>query len=112
MRRYLVVATLVGLELLSNLSCMTLVQPSPLGSLHAILTVRVLARTSEIPLPETTVRHDGQFAGWTDAQGILLLTITPDQETTIRVDHVGYDPMEASASPGLEERWTFYLEAR
>lgn len=76
----------------------------------ATLTIRVLARSSELPIEGALVRHD--MESWlTNASGELAIPVPLGQEIAIDVTAAGYQPMGASAVLGSDERWTFYLAA-
>jgi hypothetical protein len=74
----------------------------------ATLTIRVLTRTSELPIEGASVRHDTQ--SWiTGPSGELAISVALGEETAIDVTAAGYEPMGAAAVLGSDERWTFYL---
>lgn len=73
-----------------------------------VLTVRVLARASELPIAGAAV-HTLNVHGVTDAQGLCTLPVSTGQELDVNVSADGYQPMGASGVLGNDERWTFYL---
>jgi hypothetical protein len=85
---------------------------APSGDIPAArvtLTVRVLARSTEVPLPGAVVQLGGQ-ADRADAGGVCEFTLTPGTMADVDVSAAGYKPMGASAVLQSNERWTFYLE--
>jgi hypothetical protein len=80
----------------------------PAAAPSVALTVRVQARTTELPIPEARVRYGGVYY-YADASGQATVSVVAGQETTIDVSADGYEPMGASAILESDERWTFYL---
>jgi hypothetical protein len=80
----------------------------PAAASSVALTVRVQARTTELPIPEARVRYGGVYY-YADASGQATVSVVAGQETTIDVSADGYEPMGASAILERDERWTFYL---
>lgn len=74
----------------------------------ATLTVRVLARTSELPIAGAYIETP-TTTGSTDAEGTCTLTVPAGQPVDVNVSAEGYEPMGASGVLGSSERWTFYL---
>ncbi|MQA28724.1 MAG: hypothetical protein GEU82_02635 [Luteitalea sp.] len=87
--------------------------PSPVVSpgsatLGVMLTVRVLERSSEAPIPGAAVSYHGRDT-LTDAAGQAVVPVKAGEETAIAVSARTYESMEASAVVSNSERWTFYL---
>jgi hypothetical protein len=80
----------------------------PAAASSVALTVRVQARTTELPIPEARVRYGGVYY-YADASGQATVSVIAGEETTIEVSADGYEPMGASAILESNERWTFYL---
>lgn len=74
------------------------------------LTVVVLTRGSESPVPGAAVRKDGQVIGKTSLDGSLQTTVPMGTEFHIVVDAPGFFGDGAWGSVASAERWTFYLE--
>ena len=74
------------------------------------LTVRVLARGSEEPVPHATVFRNNAAVGQTDTGGFLRAEVPLGVEFSIDVIAPGYIGWGASATVTSQERWTFYLE--
>jgi len=75
---------------------------------QATLTVRVLTRSSEVPIEGASVRHEAD--SWiTGPSGELTIRVTAGTETAVGVAAAGYQSMSASAVLSGDERWTFYL---
>jgi hypothetical protein len=74
------------------------------------LTVRVLVRGSEEPVPFATVFRDNAAVGQTNTDGILQAQVPRGIEFSIDVTAPGFVGCGASASVTTLERWTFYLE--
>jgi hypothetical protein len=81
---------------------------SPPATSAGTLTIRVLARTTEIPIKGALVQY-GAESWLTDASGQLAITVPVGVEIAIDVAAAGYEPMGAAAVLGSDERWTFYL---
>jgi hypothetical protein len=73
-----------------------------------ILTVRVLARTSEQPIAGASVLTPTGRAT-TDAAGVCTLSVSTGETVDVSVSADGYQPMGASGVLNANERWTFYL---
>lgn len=73
-----------------------------------MLTVRVLERTSEVPIPGAVVSYDGRETV-TDATGQAIVPVKAGEETDIAVSAQAFESMGASAVLNNSERWTFYL---
>jgi hypothetical protein len=74
------------------------------------LTVRVLTRGSEQPLPDATVLQNNQIIGQTDRDGLARAQVPVGVEIDIDVRAAGFIGIGASGTVRTEERWTFYLE--
>jgi hypothetical protein len=74
------------------------------------LTVRVLVRGSEDPVPAATVFRNNAAVGQTDGSGILHAQVPLGVEFSIDVAAPGFVGCGASATVTTQERWTFYLE--
>lgn len=83
---------------------------APGGSIEPgiTLTVRVLQRTTELPIAGARVRTS-TGDGSTDAAGLFVLSVAPGFSTDVDVSAPGYEPMGASGVLADSERWTFYL---
>lgn len=81
--------------------------PAPATS-AGTLTIRVLARTTELPINGAVVQY-GAESWLTNASGELAITVPVGVEIAIDVTAAGYEPMGAAAVLGSNERWTFYL---
>lgn len=73
------------------------------------LTVRVLTRTQEAPLPGAVVTVDGTTSK-VDAAGTCEFNVRPGAMANVDVSAVGFAPLGASGILQNDERWTFYLE--
>jgi hypothetical protein len=112
----------IAIELAGILSgCSTIVAPAaPTASTTAAvpaspvatigLTVRVLVRGSEEPVPFATVFRNNAAVGQTNTDGILQAQVPLGIEFSIDVTAPGFVGCGASASVTTLERWTFYLE--
>jgi hypothetical protein len=74
------------------------------------LTVRVLVRGSEEPVPHATVFRNNSAVGQTDIGGLLRAEVPLGVEFSIHVSAPGFIGWGASATVTSQERWTFYLE--
>jgi hypothetical protein len=74
------------------------------------LTVRVLVRGSEEPVPDATVFRNNAAVGQTDSGGVLRAEVPLGVEFSIHVTAAGFIGWGASATVSSQERWTFYLE--
>jgi hypothetical protein len=74
------------------------------------LTVRVLVRGSEEPVPKATVFRNNATVGQTDSGGVLRAEVPLGVEFSIHVTAAGFIGWGASATVSSQERWTFYLE--
>jgi hypothetical protein len=84
--------------------------PSPVPATRTVtLTVRVLTRTTAVPIEGALVRHNATGGFYTDAAGQLPVQVAPGDDTTIEVASPGYETMSASGIVSGNERWTFYL---
>ena len=72
------------------------------------LTVRVLQRTTELPIPGARV-ETSLGTGSTDASGLFVLVAVAGRTTDVDVSAPGYESMGASGVLADSERWTFYL---
>jgi hypothetical protein len=88
-----------------------LTSPSPAVPASTIaLTVRVLTRGSEEPVPHATVFRNDAAVGQTDTGGFLRAEVPLGVEFSIHVTAPGFIGWGASATVTSQERWTFYLE--
>jgi hypothetical protein len=116
-------ATIFAIELAGVLSgCRPIVAPtapdastttavgpaSPVATIG--LTVRVLVRGSEEPVPFATVFQNNAAVGQTNPDGILQAHVPIGVEFSIDVTAPGFFGCGASATVTTQERWTFYLE--
>lgn len=74
------------------------------------LTVRVLNRDSEVPIPGAVV-HAAETHILTDASGTAIVPVVAGTELEVNVSAAGYQSMVAGGVLGPRERWTFYLQA-
>jgi hypothetical protein len=74
------------------------------------LTVRVLVRGTEEPVPHATVFRNNAAVGQTDSGGVLRADVPLGVEFSIDVTAPGFIGWGASATVTSQERWTFYLE--
>jgi hypothetical protein len=107
LRSALVVACLAGGCSAAPTAPSATVSPGT-ATLGVMLTVRVLERTSEVPISGAVVSYKGAES-FTDAAGEAILPVKAGEETTIAVSARAYEPMGASAVLSNSERWTFYL---
>src|SRR5262245_43850485 len=70
--------------------------PAAPATSQVTLTVRVLTRTSEVPIEGAVVTAVGRY-GRTDAAGICLFSMPNGQMVDVDVSASGYLPMGASA---------------
>ncbi len=93
----------------------SLVRPTGAGAGDApashmvTLTVRVVARAVETPLPGAVVRTDDGTVQ-ADANGTCQLAVRSGATANVDVSAAGYVPLGASGVLASDERWTFYLE--
>lgn len=74
------------------------------------LTVRVLTRTTELPIAGATVFDGENPVGMTGDGGELQTKVPLGVEFHIRVAAAGFVGLGAFGTVNGEERWTFYLE--
>jgi hypothetical protein len=115
LKRLTVVCALLGTVACAAASPTAPTSPAPTpanggSAATATLTVRVLARQSELPIPGAHILT-GSAQGSTDASGLCLLSIPTGAEVDVEVSADGYQPMGATGTLGNDERWTFYLPA-
>jgi hypothetical protein len=84
------------------------VPPGPIATIG--LTVRVVVRGSEEPVPLATVFRNNAAVGQTDSDGVLQAEVPFGVEFSIDVTAAGFVGSGASATVTSRERWTFYLE--
>ena len=82
--------------------------PIPAPANNVMLTVRVLARTSETPIEGATVTVvDRSYK--TDPAGTCTFPVETGHMTDVDVTASGYLPIGAGGVLSSDERWTFYL---
>lgn len=74
------------------------------------LTVLVLTRGSETPVPGAAVARDDQSVGETGSDGAIRTVVPVGKEFHITVAASGFLGNGAWGTVEGEERWTFYLE--
>jgi hypothetical protein len=74
----------------------------------ATLTVRVLARNSQLPIAGAQIATPTLTAS-TDVDGMCSFTVHAGEAVDVDVSAAGYESMGASGVLGSSERWTFYL---
>lgn len=74
------------------------------------LTVIVLTRGAETPVPGAAVTMDDAPVGQTGSDGSIRTTVVIGTEFHIVVSAAGFIGNGAWGSVASEERWTFYLE--
>jgi hypothetical protein len=104
---------LMATALVTGACSSSLTAPSPSVSpgsatIGVMLTVRVLERTSETPIPGALVSYNGHDT-LTDAAGQAIVPVKAGEETAIAVSAQAYESMGASGILSNSERWTFYL---
>jgi hypothetical protein len=72
------------------------------------LTVRVLVRSSELPLPGALVLVSAE-GGRTDEHGECRFSVRPGDLLYVSASASGFDPLGASGVLANDEQWTFYL---
>src|SRR5689334_5973284 len=82
--------------------------PDATGLSGVTLTVRVLQRTTELPIAGARVTTSSG-TGSTDASGLFVMAVAPGRSTDVDVSAPGYESMGASGVLADNERWTFYL---
>ena len=115
LKRLTTVCALLGTVACSAASPTAPTTPAPTpvndgSAATATLTVRVLARQSELPIAGAQI-NTLEAHGATDASGECVLSIATGLEVEVNVSADGYESMGAAGTLGNNERWTFYLPA-
>lgn len=84
--------------------------PAPVPtSAPVVLTVRVLRRSVETPLPGATVML-GVHAAQVNAEGVCQFSLDAGATAEVEVTAPGFQPLGAIGVLNNDQRWTFYLE--